>query len=307
MDIWRVQLKPAPAEGITYQDVLNFCKDKGIIGVGWYLVETHEDDYDALKSAIERIPEYAGSNGKHTAAIKAVNAVRSMKTGDLVWTRLAENAADYYLCRVGDKLWKDRNVTDEHRRHDIGNFVSAEWVRVGTEDMVPGKVVNNFCARGTAQHVYEVERVSKYIWNKYSGDNLQKYEMTPFTMDDFWNAIGSEELESLILLYLQTKGYYIYSSTLKISTARYEVIMVSHDGKHKCLPQVKRNTTLDVADYIEDVKGGDEVYLFTTSEQYGSTKHDKVHCISKCEIEDFISSNYSILPESIRYWVDMTK
>ena len=32
MDIWRVQLKPAPAEGITYQDVLNFCKDKGIIG-----------------------------------------------------------------------------------------------------------------------------------------------------------------------------------------------------------------------------------------------------------------------------------
>ena len=73
------------------------------------------------------------------------------------------------------------------------------------------------------------------------------------------------------------------------------------------MPQVKRNTTLDVADYIEDVKDGDEVYLFTTSEQYGSTKHDKVHCISKCEIEDFISSNYSILPESIRYWVDMTK
>ena len=67
-----------------------------------------------------------------------------MKKGDLVWTRVGKQADEYYLCRVGDRLWKDRVVTDECRKYDIGNFVSAKWIRIGMSENVPGKVVNSF-------------------------------------------------------------------------------------------------------------------------------------------------------------------
>lgn len=307
MEIWRVQLKPDPEKGISYEEVLDFCKREQIIGVGWCLVETHIDDYDTLKQEIESIPQYKGDNDKYTAAIKAINAVRGMSPGDLVWTRLGGNASDYYLFRVGEQTWTDRIVTENHRKHDIGNFVSARWVHIGTEDKVPGKVVNAFCARGTAQRVYDVELISKVIWNKYCSISQEKYEVQQLSMDEFWTSIGSEELECLILLYIQKLGYYLISSTLKLSTARYEAIMLSQDGSHKALPQVKRNEELDAEQYADDVKNGDHVFLFTTSEKYGSRCPQGVHCISKVEIEEFIAHNYSILPDSIKYWVDMVK
>ena len=307
MDIWRVQLKPDPETDISYMDVLDFCQREQIVGVGWCLIRTHDDDYDVLKREIESIPEYKGANGKSTAALKAVNAIRKMKPGDLVWTRLAEDASDYYLCRVGERLWTDRIVTEEHKRHDIGNFVSAEWVHVGNEDKVPGKVVNSFYARATAQHVYEVDLISQIIWNRCSSEKSLKYNVSNSSVKDFWEVIGSEELECLVMLYLQTKGYYILSSTLKRSTARYEAILVSNDGSHKGLPQVKRNSTLDASQYEDDAKDGDKVFLFTTSEDYGVSHPDGVYCITKAELEDFISKCDSILPDNIRYWVDFTR
>ena len=304
MTIWRLQLKTTPEEGITYRDVLNFCVKNDIIGVGWCEVNIRVDNYDALKNAIENIPDYANKKtGKFTAPIKAINAVREMRTGDLVWTRLVENGAEYYLCRVGENLWTDSIVTAEHRKYDIGNYVSAKWVKIGTEDQIPGKVANSFCPSATVQRVKNVEKISQYIWNTCSKENT--YSINPLGWDDFWNLIDSEELECLVLLYLQTKGYYIYSSTLKISTPGYETIMISKDGSHRCLPQVKREESLKVENYIKDVQGGDEVYLFTTSEYYGSAKHKNIHCITKNNLKDFILKNKMILPDSVKYWVEM--
>ena len=301
MAVFRVQLKPESAQGVSYEDVLSFCKDRQIIGVGWYLVECHSEDYDEFKKEVYE--KYAGGE---RSAMKGIGAIREMRTGDLVWTRIGGNASEYYLCRVGDTLWKDRNVTDEHRRHDIGNFVSAKWLHIGKEDKVPGKVVNSFCASATAQHVYDVELISQLIWNSYSEESDPKYLIPALHHDEFWNMIGSEELECLIFLYLQSLGYYIYSSTLKLSTATFEAILTHKDGMHLAFPQVKRNVPLCVEDYIGALENNtDIVYLFTTSEDYGQVRHPQIKCITKQELWDFVLAHRNILPASICYWVEL--
>ncbi len=299
MNIWRVQLKPSPATGLNNRDVLQFCKEQGIIGVGWAEVQCSTDTYEDLKNAVHQA-------GYSTGALKAINAIRQMNPGDLVWTRLGGDASEYYLCKVGDKLWKDREVTEDHIKHDITNYVSASWVNVGKEDAVPGKVVASFRAQGTAQRINNAEEISKYIWDTNCQNQSERYGVGKPSGDSFWNMIGSEDLECLILLYLQSKGYYIYSSTLKRDTAKYEAVLIYSDGSHRAFPQVKLNSFLDPSKYVEGLQQSDRVYLFSSSESYGAP-HPQVVCLSKAEIENFIQSNGKILPPTITRWLTMTE
>ena len=123
--------------------------------------------------------------------------------------------------------------SSECRKYDIGNFVSAKWIRIGMGENVPGKVVNSFA-----------------------------------DMETFWDAaIGSEEPECLVMLDLQSRGYYLDSSTIKLSTGTVEASLVAKDGSYRAYPQVER--------------------------------------ITRKELEEFMQSNRSILPETITVWLDL--
>ena len=224
-----------------------------------------------------------------------------MKEGDLIWTRLGGDASIYYLCRVGKKLWKDRVVTQDHRDYDVANFVQAEWVMIGGVSDVPGKVVNSLSASKTVQRVNDIETLSEIYWNKYSSTNQFKYEIKKQGWGDFWEDINSDELETLVFLYLQTKGYYVYSGTIKLNTAKIEGVLINKFDFHLCFPQVKRNVVLLPHDYKHLVQNSkDKVVLFTTSENYGDRSLESVRCLQKNELEEFIIDNYVLLPKSIR-------
>lgn len=108
------------------------------------------------------------------------------------------------------------------------------------------------------------------------------------------------------MLYLQSKGYYIYSSTIKSDTKTYEAILISNDGKHRCYPQVKHEEFLDPKEYSNGIEEGDKAILFSSSENYGKP-YKNVECLSRTDIWNFIKDKYYILPESIKYWVDLVK
>ena len=140
----------------------------------------------------------------------------------------------------------------------------------------------------------------------FSKPQDEKYDLPELDMSAFWNMIGSEELECLVFLYLQSKGYYIYSSTLKLSTAKFEAVLTYRDGSHLAYPQVKRNVALHVEDYVSSLTNSeDKVFLFTTSEDYGQKTHPQILCISREELENFMKNNSKILPSTITYWLEM--
>lgn len=299
MEIIRIQLKPTPKEGVSYDDVLAFCKEKGIIGVGWGALKTREDDYWRIRDELRHNYDQKSA----TSGLKSINALRKLSEGDLIWTRLGGDGSEYYLCRVGAKLWKDNVATQEHLDHDICQFVSVKWLYIGKEDKVPGKVINSFIPALPAQRVTGVTELSKYIWDLNCGDEKLKYN--DYGDFDFWSCIESEDLECLILMYLQFKGYYIVSSTLKKSTAKIEAAMISRDGKTRCYQQVKRNTPLKVEDYIDWVQDNEIMYLFTTSQNYGVANSDKIKCITKGEIELFVKEHPELIPDNVRYWLSI--
>lgn len=304
MNVYRVHLKPGA--DATYAEVLDFCISQHIIGVGWAEVVGNEDSWDALKQECQRLTQKDGPYPGDKGVFKCVNAIRRIQPGDLIWTREGGSVAKYYLCRATNLQWKDREITAEHYKYDITNYVGCEWVEVGTEDHVPGHVVNSFRARLSAQRVYDVETASAIIWNHQCTEESLKYEVEPISEEDFWNMIGTEELECLVLLYLQTKGYYIYSSTVKKDTKTYEAIMVSDDGKHKCYPQVKQNEPLTPSEYAKGLGPDDKVVLFSSNETYRD-EHPQVECLTRRELWDFVNANYCILPDSVKYWVDFVK
>ena len=294
MRVWRIHLKPDIEKGFDRFDLLEFCKKEKLIGVGWEKIQTRENSEDAIHKEAEYYSDV-------TSAIKALNAMRKMQIGDLIWTRLD---SVYYLCRVTG-LWENRNPNEQHKRFDISNYVNVEWLEIGYEQNVPGKVISSFRPAASAQSVRGVEDISMYLWNKYSKSVAYEIKNEYF---DFWSVLSSEQIEELVLLYLQVvKGYYIYSSTVKHSFPTYECQLVNAKGR-KCYPQVKSGgVSLDANHYMKvfQVDPDAEVYLFTTSESYTINDGANIKVLYKSELEEFIRQYKQLLPGLTASWIDL--
>lgn len=293
MKVWRIHIKNDIASGYTRQDLLDFCKRQKLIGVGWGDITTRINSDDAIR-------QQAKLYSDTIPAIKALNAMRKMEIDDLIWTRLDSK---YYLCRVTG-LWEDSKPNDEHYKLDISNYVNVEWLEIGMEQDVPGKVVSSFRPASSAQSVSGVEEISMYMWNKYSKKN---YYQVNKKGTDIWSALSAEAIEEIVLLYLQMeKGYHIYSSTVKYTFPKYECQMVNNAGK-RAYPQVKSgNVSLNANDYMDAINDDPkaDVYLFSTSESYTSNASDRIHFIYKKDLEDFIKKYKNALPTLSYNWIE---
>jgi len=295
MKVWRIHIKNDVADGYNRSDLLDFCLKEKLIGVGWGDIRTRKNDETEIR---EQAQVYAPDV---TPAIKALNAMRKMKTGDLIWTRLDST---YYLCKVTN-LWENSKPKDMHYKLDIPNYVEAEWIKIGMEQDVPGKVVSSFRPPASAQSISGVEAISMYFWNVYS--KKKDYPIKKENID-IWTVLSAEAIEELVLLYLQVeKNYYIYSSTVKYAFPLYECLLVNKEGKH-AYPQVKTgNDTLNADNYMNalDFDTEAEVYLFATSEGYKSNGNKHVHFLYRRDLETFVKKNKELLPKLTKYWIDL--
>ena len=293
MRVWRIHIKNDVESGYTRQDLLEFCQKEMLIGVGWGNITTRENSDSAIR-------EQAQTYSDPTPGIKAINAMRRMKLNDLIWTRLDSK---YYLCRVTD-IWEHSKPIEEHYKLDISNYVNVEWLEIGMEQDVPGKVVSSFRPAASAQSVSGVEDISMYIWNKYS--NTNQYTVSRKNIS-IWSVLSAEAIEELVLLYLQMeKGFHIYSSTVKYAFPEYECQMVNSDGI-RAYPQVKSGSVmLNANDYMDALRYDStaQIYLFSTSENYVSNGSDRIHFIFKKDVERFIRHYRKALPTLTSYCID---
>ncbi len=294
--IYRIHLKP---QNDKKENPFKFCKQKSIVGIGWPLDEENlekfkkESNFENYKKLV--LEQY----NKDTGLKKAINCYSEIEKDDLIWARDRDNI--FYICRVTGK-W-EYSYENDNKVNDIFSYFPVEYVKVGTVEEVPGKVVNSFRANATLQRIHgeSIFEMTKKIYNKKSNNKL--YEIKK--IEDFLNFLLPEDVEEIVSLYLQLeKNYLIYTSTNKINTAKYEFVMISRDGKEKCCIQVKTgNTTLDPENYIYLTENNVKVYLFTL-EGYKRENINNVICLKKEEILDFIKNNKEILPSRIKYWME---
>ncbi len=296
MNIWRLHIKSEPAKGITRKEVLGFCQSEQIIGVGWSAINTtSENEEDIRKQAL------SADLDAPTACIKAINAMSRMRRDDLVWARLD---GVYFLCKIGEQLWKDRKPNQNHREHDISNYVSANWQCVGVEEIVPGNVVRSFGPRAAVQRVQGVASISKAIWNKISGVEHYIIEKNEETI---WDVLTAEMTEEIVLLYLQYKEKYIlYPSTIKKSTSKTECIMVNAEDNHRAFVQVKTGVQqIDANEYMELLRNDtDKFWLFSPSKNYTKNSSKNIRYLEAETIERFMKDHISLLPSNIKHWLE---
>lgn len=295
MNVWRLHLRNSIEAGLTQKDLFDLCIKDQVIGVGWTAVSIRTDDGSLISKQAHEF--YSGA----VACYKAINAMRKMQVGDLIWTWYN---GDYYLCRVNGR-WIDQPHKNEYIPYDITNYVPVTWQKIGMQDLVAGKIKAGFRPAATVQHIYGMNDYSAYMWNQYH--QSQDYPVKKPVLS-VWNLLDDENIEELVLLYLQVeKQYYLYTASMKHATRKYECRMVDVNGNY-IFPQVKSGEVwLNANDYMQALEENPsaKVYLFSASEYYSKNDDERFIYITRKELEAFVRKHENLIPQVTHAWFDM--
>jgi len=294
--VWRIHIKTGAKAGV---DPHSFCRDKGVLGVGWPVDAPGRLDWDTYHDLATKRYYNEGDRGWWAA----VNALRNrMGKDDLCWSR--DQAGIYWLARLLDEEWRYEGE-EENIDADVVNVRNCDWVQVGAADAAPGKVIAS-CRRGlTVQRIKDktVELFSKHKYNSLSQGSF-RYDFSPRGDLDIFSLLSSEDCEDLVALYLQERGYRVITSTCKSDTKGYEYVLQHRDEGRVALVQVKnQDKPMDTSPYSD---GSHEWYLFSPRSNFVGDVGANMHLIRRNEIDEFMTQNPQLLPERIRDFLQLS-
>lgn len=294
MNIWRIHLKADSKIGI---DQRQHCIDKGIVGVGWPI--EYENNPVSWEEYLEKAQEDYGDTSWWTA----LNAIKNrMEVGDLIWTR--DWYGNYYLGKINSDWYYD--TSEECSQADIINVRKCDWMKIGTVESVPGKVVSSFRPARTVQCIDDetVFTFSQVVYNQKSKTNYYKIEN--ISGQDIFSLLSTDDCEDALAIYLQINhDYIIIPSSCKDTTMTYEFELKNRFTGKQAVVQVKSGwTPLNIDDYknLET-----DIYLFATSGQYFGTPKTNIIIIDPEVIRKFLYEHINLLPEKMRIWVELSQ
>ncbi|MCX7109751.1 MAG: hypothetical protein NTX45_06395 [Proteobacteria bacterium] len=291
MNIFRIHIRPYGGSA-DMRTTFDYCVREGILGVGWRTPsDENTKNWDEFyKEASQTYNNLQICNYIH----KEVNP------DDLVWTR--DPSGHYYLARVlsGWEYW----TTEECKRLDIDitNVFRCELKRVEIDE-VPGKVVACFRATRTIQKVADdkAREYSRYLWNQLNGH--ETYEIDKAKYSDIFMMLNAEEVEDLVFLYLQSKGWYVVPHSRKGDTMTFEYLCVNPKSGEVAGTQVKTgHTPLNKDDYIQFQH---KIFLFQSNGNYSGNGADNVESIPRQELLDFLNKSLTWLPKFFKRKVEI--
>jgi hypothetical protein len=290
--VWRINLKPASDQSV---DPRKFAIEKGYLGIGWPVEGEGLSDWEKYEQLGRE--KYKSSKGWW----KGVNAIKNrMKVNDLCWTR--DRHGNYYLGRITGEWEYQTGI--EFMEADLINTRKCTWIKIGTVDHVPGKVVNSFIPRSTVQRIRDktVLAFSKFIFNQKSDTKHYRIEQKA---SDIFSLLSSEDCEDIIGIYLQFKfDYMMIPSTCKKDTMAYEFVLLHKETRKPAVVQVKNGyDSLNRDHYREH----EEVFLFTTKGSYLGEPRNSIHCLEPMEIKEFVFAHSHLLPEKVQLWIDFLR
>lgn len=280
---WKFKKKEGDHSREEYRD---YCLKNNWIGFGWSV------------SGSKNLEDIDAQYQKEKAYRKAKKMLINMKEGDLCWTR--GNNGRYYLGKIFDNQVICQNIEGYPR---IGLHRRCVWKEFSIE-RTPGKAINCLIAGSTLQHIDSQETLD------YSNFLYDNKHLT-ISQDNFWTIIHPDDLEDLLGLYLQKKGYVIIPSTNKKGTELFEYLLIQQ------IPPFKRsviqckmgNSTIsdhDLEKFKTDYQDYD-VYLTVVNDNKVaelrnkvSNQYKNIKIISKQELFNFAQTNIQILPKRIQ-------
>lgn len=295
MTLWRINLKPGSESGI---DARQHCLTKGLVGIGWqvnYGTETITAEFYERKAT----KDYRNKGDK--GWWPAWNALYYKSAiDDLIWTRDWDGI--YYVGRIIGEWYYD--TSKKASQADIVNVKKCDWIKVGTIESVPGKLVNCFIPSRTIQQVYDetVNLFSQLIYNEKS--STPHYKTRSLAGQDLYSLLSSDDCEDALALYLQLiHNYVVVPSSCKSDTMAYEYVLIQRKTKENAIVQVKNGDVDLNGDEFKNLNG--TVFLFTTKGKYHGEPRDNIKLIDPDVIKEFLYDNIDLLPYKMKIWVKL--
>ena len=304
--LMRINIKPSCSEQ-ERKNLINNCliekPDEQYVAIGWSYVYTDDGALPETKT-FDSYEEFYNEAVKCIRERKrrinhALNSFWYVREGDLFWTR--DLNGFYWICRAKGKA-EPRYIN----KWDVGAVVPVNAYRVGLE--VPGQIKASFNRPhgGVVDDCFDEMMInySKYIYNQFEKEDRRKYYNISKQEGSIIRNLPAEELEELVISYLQVKmDYYLLSNSIASgsTTVSIECEFLSRDKEHfrKAVVQVKAIPKINPNDYKDFVEKGYEVYFYDGGrvENIPGYKY-----LSEGDLLDFFEEYKSILPESITKW-----
>lgn len=305
MAVWRLQVNTGGA------NIADYCIRNHVAAMGWSLAGIPENEIDSIQS-FDDYDKLAESTYKNYSSVERL--YYKVEENDIIWMR-SSSEGKYYFGRVkADSKWRFNK--DAISIDAANQLTEIDWYPasdMADEDSVPGAVATSFIMGSTLQRIKKpgVEAYSRLLFNKVHDMSRDPY-MYPnpdlaLEKANFYSLLQPEDVEDLLALWLyKRKGYVCIPSTNKISTPKYECVLVDPSDtnrKHVYIQVKKGKVNLDTDDYCE-LKG--ETYLLTTEGTViNDGKHPQVQKVDPEDIFQFAINpeNAHIIPENVLYWV----
>lgn len=299
--IWRIQTNTSRG------DISQYCLDYNIAAVGWSLFGEDRAKLNNLNWV--DYCKYADSKYKYDN----VKRLHEVNENDIIWMR---SSGVYYMARVKDSSKWFFNNTEEAVEKDACNQLSdIEWEEIGDESEVPGALTTAFIRGSTLQRIH-MNGIRKYSELKYNKNHPSKkiYNTAgiELTAEHFYSLISPTDCEDLLSMWLystKNKNYVCIPSTNKISTEKYEFVLLdSETGKHIYIQVKNGNVDLDADDYYPLINRTENVfYLLTTRGKVKNAEKypNRIFSVDPNVLFDFACNedNKNIIPPNIKDWI----
>lgn len=265
MKLWKMSIKTGGTKG---DQAFAWCRDRGILGVGWSCV------YDGLAEVpADPLTLLTGGHRRGVSPVRMV--IHRMKPGDLVWLH---SRGGFFLCRVFDPgFLAGPQVGDEFKEYDIGHARRAEWVRV-PEDLVPGVIQRAVISRRMVFGIPCGDRLAAYCsylhsalkanpdWRPAVDLTAVRAALARVTDAELGEAVSPDDWEDIVAAYLQSQGWVLVKSSCYPTKPRFECRLVREEGgaTRTAYLQVKSGRVRLRPEAYADAAATATVYLFST-------------------------------------------
>lgn len=212
--------------------------------------------------------------------------------GDLAWFRNIEGR--FYLAEILEP-WRCEYEDSTAIGADLVNHRKARIIEVGLADAVPGKIIACVHPSRTFQAIRSPGMLA--FSSRLAGLDFGVDD--PVDLHEF---PSDSDLENLVFVYLQVRGWCVLPGTRSATTAHYEFVLVHRDAGKRAMVHVESGGTwVDASQY-----GGEEkAFLFTSSGDYGLAIPGNVAIISRGELNELIGKQWHLLPRAMQTWIEV--
>jgi hypothetical protein len=282
-------------QGVDHVAIEDWCigdGGDGWAGVGWGLWK--DESYTSITWE-----QYVEMRDEHGDGVdESVRRLHDLPTGTLVWSRRRDSS--YWLGEItGPWCYRDG---DEAHALDMFNLRPCRWWHVGTQDLVPGKVVNNFSARKTLNPVADrgAVRYTRRLHAQYAG---HAFDLTPTTPTEvITSLLGPTDLEDLVAAYLQDQHELVLVNRGS-STVGYEYVLRDRATGRRAVATVKSGgTPVNLSALPTDPAV--DVWAYTVIDRnWTGQNRDDIRWITTEELAAFVSGRAQVLPEQVIRWL----